>query len=181
MANNKKKWKMLHRKLVYDNFLHLYEEKVKLPTGEILQYIVNRSGDAAAVFLLPKRNSLLVTYQYRYPLNQWIYDLPGGKIRLQENPEEAAIRECIEETGYRPLHLRKLVRYHPMPSRSDGALHIFFSDAAEKVGHRQSSNSELTYAKMIQKEKIEELIRKNKIVDPALLIAWHTAKFYEFV
>lgn len=182
MADNKEKWKMLRQKMVYDHFFRLYEEEVKLPTGETLQYTVNRSGDAAAVLLSPEPNMLLVTYQYRYPINKWIYDLPGGKVQKKESPQDAAMRECIEETGYKPLHIQKLVQYHPMPSRSDGTLHIFFSDAAEKMNQQKSSHSaEDTYAKILSGEEVQKLIRNNTIVDPALLIAWYTARSYGLV
>ena len=33
--------------------------------------------------------------------------LPGGKIKAGEKPETAAVRECLEETGWNPGHAGK--------------------------------------------------------------------------
>lgn len=181
MANKNKEWKLIETKLVYDRFVHLYEDKIKLPTGEVIDYTINRSGGGAAILLAPNPTSFLLAYQYRYPIDNWIYDLPGGGIKKGESPEEAAIRECIEETGYRPLRLKKLIEYYPSPGRSDGLLHIFFCDVAEKVKDGQSSNAdpaEHVEGIAMKKGELEGLIKKNDIVDPALLIAWHTARLH---
>lgn len=37
--------------------------------------------------------------QYRYPLDDYLYELPAGLIDEGEGPSEAAIREMKEETG----------------------------------------------------------------------------------
>ncbi len=42
---------------------------------------------------------LLMIRQYRYPIGDYIYELPAGLIDRHETPQEAAIREVKEETG----------------------------------------------------------------------------------
>ncbi len=37
-----------------------------------------------------------------------LWEFPGGKMHPSETPEDAAVRECLEETG---LHVRPLFRY----------------------------------------------------------------------
>ena len=43
---------------------------------------------------------IILIRQYRYPLGRFIYELPAGLIEAGETPEQAAIRELKEETGY---------------------------------------------------------------------------------
>lgn len=181
MKPSEKKWKILGRKLIHGHPFPLYEETIKLPTGEITTYTVNRSKNAAAVLLTPKKGYVLLTYQYRFPVDSWIYDLPGGKINDNESPESAAVRECIEETGYKPARLRKLAYYYMRPSRSDGTLHIFFADKGVKVGGKKISATEKVQTKVINTKKFERLLKNNTIVDPTLLIAWHTARYYGYI
>lgn len=58
---------------------------------------------------------------------QGYWEFPGGKIREKEQAAQAAIRECLEETGLR-VHVSKtsaIVEYH----YDHGALRLHFLDA----------------------------------------------------
>lgn len=47
----------------------------------------------------PQPDQLVVIRQFRYPVNQYIYELPAGLIDQGEDAMTAAIREMREETG----------------------------------------------------------------------------------
>ena len=44
---------------------------------------------------------LVLVRQYRYPMDDYLYELPAGLIEPGETPEEAACREMEEETGWK--------------------------------------------------------------------------------
>ena len=44
---------------------------------------------------------LVLVRQYRYPVNDCLYELPAGLIEPGETASEAACREMIEETGWK--------------------------------------------------------------------------------
>ena len=46
-----------------------------------------------------KADHLIMVRQFRYPLNDYIYELPAGLIDPGESIKETAIREMKEETG----------------------------------------------------------------------------------
>lgn len=51
-----------------------------------------------------------------------IFGLPAGKLEEGENYEEAAVRECIEESGLKPLKLIKLPTFYEANiKRKDGS------------------------------------------------------------
>ena len=53
-----------------------------------------------------------------------LWEFPGGKIDSDESPEQAAIRECAEETG---LIVEPIFRYPEHVQQYDyGAVHLFF-------------------------------------------------------
>lgn len=68
------------------------------------KYNPNRSRkdpDAVAIFVLNKDHSqMLITHEFRYPVNGWTISTPAGLIDPGERPIETAKRELQEETGY---------------------------------------------------------------------------------
>ena len=64
----------------------------------------NDGIDAVAIFPIMKDNnnamSTVLVKQYRPPLDAYTIELPAGLIDANETPQEAALRELHEETGY---------------------------------------------------------------------------------
>src|SRR5712692_2294872 len=62
------------------------------------EYFVRDTGERAGVVVLSD-DSVLLVRQYRLLLDDLSWEIPGGKVDDGETPKEAAIRECLEETG----------------------------------------------------------------------------------
>lgn len=59
------------------------------PDGAVIFAVVQKDG----------KDHLLLVKQYRFPVDMKIYEIPAGLIDEGETAEEAAVRECFEETG----------------------------------------------------------------------------------
>ncbi|ACB40801.1 NUDIX hydrolase [Pyrobaculum neutrophilum] len=95
------------------------------------EYLVHPG--AVAVLALNGGKVLLVK-QFRGALGQWTLEVPAGTLEPGEDPGEAAVREMVEETGYRPLRLEHLLDFHPTPGVSNELIRIYYTDALEHVG-----------------------------------------------
>lgn len=62
-------------------------------------FIVNHVESGATVGL-NFENNIILTYKYRHPIRETIYDLPAGGLHPGEEPIEGAHRELEEETGF---------------------------------------------------------------------------------
>jgi len=102
-------------KLTDYKYVNLYEIRGKNKYGEdINYYFASRhnkddvqplrkevKADAVAVFAYygEEREKVVLVRQYRYPIGDYIYELPAGLMDNGETPEQAAVREFKEETG----------------------------------------------------------------------------------
>ena len=103
------------RKQTSNRFLNIYElESVKRDGGTIPYYLASRADsiedlklrrkqkDADAVMICAVAGECLVLEkQYRFTIDDYIYEMPAGLIEKGESVEEAAKREFFEETGMR--------------------------------------------------------------------------------
>ena len=76
---------------------------------------------------------VLLLWRHRFTTDTWGWEVPAGRIDPGETPEEAARRETLEETGWRPGRLRHLTTYFPHNGTSDATFHLFAADGAEHV------------------------------------------------
>ena len=76
------------------------------------EYRVIECGSRAGV-LPVKGDMIMLVGQYRLLVNGLSWEIPGGRIEERETPQEAAVRECFEETGVLCRNLRALAGYHP--------------------------------------------------------------------
>jgi 8-oxo-dGTP pyrophosphatase MutT (NUDIX family) len=81
----------------------------------------------------PDRGVLLL-WRHRFTTDTWGWEVPAGRIDDGETPEQAAARETLEETGWRPGTLDHLVTYHPHNGTSDATFHVYLAVEATHVG-----------------------------------------------
>lgn len=114
MENSKDKFTAV-RKLTNNRFLNLYEMDALMVNGDPFHYYFasRNSQEELPALTGRERQSGIVIYpvwkedpehivmirQYRYPVNDWLYELPAGLIDEGETAGQAAIREMYEETG----------------------------------------------------------------------------------
>ena len=163
-----KKEKTIKSEQVYKGrVISLKRDTVLCPNGEesIREIITHRGGVAILVKIDDK---FIIEKQYRYALDKEIYELPAGKLEADEEPLEAAKRECLEETGYRPLEMIHLGDMSPTCGYSTEIIHFYYCPKSIKEERHLDSDEviDLIYLSM---EEIENMIKEDKIVDSKIL------------
>ncbi len=174
---HKPKWERLSHKTMYRGRIHVVEHEVVLPNGEHSKYEVDQhNSSAVATLVVTPNNEVILTHQYRFPLDEWIYDLPGGGRMKDETIAQAAERECQEEVGIRPKILTKLATFYMNPGRSELAAHVFFCTKYDNLAIDLNDPSEEVERVVMPFKELQVLIDTGGIVDPILLIGWYTAR-----
>lgn len=65
----------------------------------------------AVVFTVIRGSLHVLLIQNKYPPYEHAFALPGGRVRNDEAPEAAVVRELAEETGVREVFLKKFNAY----------------------------------------------------------------------
>jgi len=163
-----KKEKTIQSEEIYKGrVVSLKKDKVLCPNGEesIREIITHRGGVG---ILVKVDNKFIIERQYRYALDKEIYELPAGKLEADEDPLEAAKRECLEETGYRPLEMIHLGDMSPTCGYSTEIIHFYYCPKSIKE-ERHLDSDEIIDLMYLSKEEIEEMIKKDQIIDSKIL------------
>lgn len=51
---------------------------------------------------------IVLTKEFRHPLNRYVYSTPAGRVEIDENPEDTVARELMEEIGAKTLKVKEL-------------------------------------------------------------------------
>jgi ADP-ribose pyrophosphatase len=79
--------------------LWIEQRDVTLPNGLERQKVIVHPSNAVAILPIEGARCKLIR-QYRYAIDDYIFEAPAGALEAGEDPLAAAGRELIEETGF---------------------------------------------------------------------------------
>jgi ADP-ribose diphosphatase len=121
-------WQVIEQQVILDHPLMRAVVDTLSREGVERQYTYLESPvDSVVTVALTDRREIVLTRQYRHPIRQIIFDLPGGRALPGESPADSARRELEEETGYRPGRIMPLGRLTPFPGSLKVTMHVFFA------------------------------------------------------
>jgi len=162
---------ILDAELGYSNWLKVRKDKLRVRGEEKpYSYDVVIPGDGVAVLPFLGMDTLLLQKQHRHPVDKQVLELiQGGKGRF-EKPEQAGLRELLEETGY-TADFNYITEFYPLPSILDMRVHILEAYNLKKI--QEPTHNPLEDAEIIQvpfKQVLEEILA-GQHKDSALAIA----------
>lgn len=111
---NLRKWVKVGKRIVLArvNGLTLYNQTFFNPnTGERSDYSFVSKKEGITVCAVAENGNLILVREYKQGAEKFIIGFPAGLLEDSDNSrQEAALRELLEETGYRP---KKLIVYNP--------------------------------------------------------------------
>jgi ADP-ribose pyrophosphatase len=104
------------RRTLYEGRIFTVDvDRVELPSGHTVNMEIIRHPGSVVLLPMPSPNEIILIRQYRYSIDQWIWELPAGSLKPDEDPAAAAARECEEEVGLTPARVERLRSYYPTP------------------------------------------------------------------
>ena len=153
----------------------VFEDLVELPNGLKLDYYW--IDKIPVVVILPiVSDKIVLVKQYRYPIKSVSLELPAGHMQKNETPEECAMRELREETGFIAGKIEKILEYHPSTEYSDQIYHIFIAEYLKK-GKPDREGYEIIDVELLKIETVIEKIIDGTITDGRTITSVFLAKF----
>ncbi|UOE96119.1 NUDIX hydrolase [Alkalihalobacillus sp. LMS39] len=139
-------------------------DEVELPDGKTSKRELVRHPGAVAIIAVTTEGKLVVVRQYRKALDRVIVEIPAGKLEINEDPLECAMRELEEETGYKAVSLQYVTSFYTSPGFADEIVHLYFTDSL-RHGTCQTDDDEFVEQIEITLEEALELIQTKEIYD----------------
>jgi ADP-ribose pyrophosphatase len=127
---------LLATRRIYDGkVVNLRVDTLREGDGEPHDVEVVEHAEAVVVIVRPSPGEMLLVRQYRHPLARDNWEVVAGGLEPGESPEEAAVRELREETGYVAHRVVRLWSAFSAPGFCDELLHFCVVDGYE-IGER---------------------------------------------
>ncbi len=140
-------------------------------TGWRIQRSVIRHNGSAVMMPVDAKNRVLLVRQYRLPADQYLWELPAGKIDEGETALQAAKRELVEETGLRAKKWKKLALFYPSPGYVEETMTIYLATELTQ-GAAQPMDDERIETRWFSRKELKDLIKANKITDAKTMIGF---------
>lgn len=164
------RWIVHGERRVYENeWVTVGLADVSQPSGDRFEHhTVTLPAAAMAVVLADDGEHVLMSWRHRFVPDVWNWELPGGLIDEGEAPVDAASREVVEETGFRPRSMEPVVTFEPMVGMVRNPHHVFLARGAERVAEPSEVNEGAF--EWVAMNDVPELIAKGRIVNSGSLV-----------
>ena len=139
----------MHWKKLSSTYLshHIYftarQDVCERPDGQIVDpYFVVELPPCVCAMCVTGNNEVILIRQYRHPIEETLFELPGGFIDPGEDTQAAIARELMEETGYAFSSYTPLGKLAANPGILNNYTHLFLATGGEKKNTQQLDRNE---------------------------------------
>ena len=163
-------WLTVASERVYGNsWISVREDKVVRPDGEPGIYGVVHYKNVAVGVLPVEDGYTYLVGQYRYPLDQYSWEILEGGCPEGEEPLHAAQRELREETGLEAGSWRKLGEAHLSNSVADEYA-VWFLATDLVPGEHSPGGDEVLEVRRVPLDEAVRMVRDGRITDALSLL-----------
>ena len=161
---------LLSSKVVYEGPLfRILHDKLIEPDGHPSERDVIRHNSSVVIMALDSSKSkknpwIVIERQYRHAANQYLWELPAGKLDPGEDAVAGAKRELEEETGYSAKKWKPLVEYYASPGFLGESMKVFLAEGLV-AGEARPEEDEKIEFRLVKLSDVLKMIDKGAILD----------------
>ena len=136
---------------------------------EAWREVVHHPG-ASAVVAIDEENRIIMEKQFRYALNDYLLEIPAGKLDAGEDPLVCAKRELEEETGIIASEWISLGTIATSPGFCNEVIHLYVAKGLSK-GEIHWDEDEYVEVERYTMDELLQCIKEETIKDSKTLSA----------
>jgi 8-oxo-dGTP pyrophosphatase MutT (NUDIX family) len=166
MREEENPWKTKHSEVKYDNpWIKITEHQTINANGGYGIYgVVHFKNIAIGIIPLDENYNTWLVGQYRYPLQQYSWEICEGGGLLNEDILDSAKRELKEELGIKANNWSKIMNLHLSNSVSDEIGAIFIAKELS-YSNPEPEESEVLQIKKIPFTEVYKMVMDGEITD----------------
>ena len=167
MENLKNPWTTVSSKQVYNNhWITVSEAEVINPGGGRGIYgKVSFKNFAIGIIPLDDENNTWLVGQYRYPVDEYSWEIPMGGGPLEDDILASAKKELSEETGLIASDWENIMKIHTSNSVTDEIGYVFVArELTYNINSLEETESDLVMKKLPFAEVLN-MVMEGKITD----------------
>ncbi|KAA0686968.1 NUDIX domain-containing protein [Azospirillum brasilense] len=159
-------WTVLTTKPIYENpWMRVVEHDVLTPLGNPGIYgVMHAQNLATGVVPIDDQGRVTLVGQYRFPLEQYSWEIPEGGGKKGVEPVESAKRELLEETGQTARHWLPILTMHLSNSITDETAHCFLAWGIEQ-GQAEPEETEVLQLRHVPFAEAYAMVKRGEITD----------------
>jgi 8-oxo-dGTP pyrophosphatase MutT (NUDIX family) len=168
----KNPWKTNSSEAIYESpWISVSKHLVTNPGGFPGTYsVVHFKNLAIGIIALDEKNNTWLVGQYRYPINQYTWEIPEGGGKIGVDPLDSAKRELKEETGITAKKWIKIQEMHLSNSATDEFCILYLAQNL-KLGKSKPGPDEKLKVVKLPFEEVYKMVLNGKITDSLTVTA----------
>ena len=157
------------KKIFQGRRINLRVDRVVLPSGRETTREIAAYPNSVGVVALDDDENVILVRQYRYAVGKTLLEIPAGGMEDGESPQQRAIRELEEETGYTADDIEEISGMYAAPGYSTEFLHLFVATGLRPGPSRNDEDEEIEVVPM-PLDDIPSLIRSGDLCDGKTIV-----------
>ena len=145
---------------------------VKNPrTEKSFKAVILESRDWANIVAVTPEKKILVVKQFRFGVAKTTIEIPAGIVETGEPPQQAAMRELEEETGYTSRNWKYLGWFEPNSAFLNNVCHSFLALDVVKTRPTKLDEGEEITIQELSLDEIKQNIEQGKMRNSLSVLA----------
>ncbi|MDY6914448.1 MAG: NUDIX hydrolase [Planctomycetota bacterium] len=159
------------KELIFDGRIAKgYKVGLRMPDGKVIPRDFLHYPGAAIILPVLADGRIVMIQNYRFAVDENLYELPAGILEDGEDPAACAARELTEETGYAAGQIEPLGWFYTAPGTTDERMYTFL--ATDLTDGRQALESyEEISVEICTGRQVRGMVADGRIHDGKTIVA----------